>query len=165
MTLTTIILVIVLIVSFSILCWMYFNKKLIKKDIIYHPSNYFTWTLEEKNLLEEINKYRKKEGRERLSADDNMLVFARSRVGFWIRNNYTRDDNFHKNLLGQRLMYMDMGLDNVSENVSFEYKNVLEAWKKSDSHNRNMLMNWKYAGVGIDYNLQGDKYVSLILAR
>jgi len=117
-----------------------------------------------KELLDKVQAHRIEHGKTPLLLDDYMIMLARSRTRYLIDNDITI--KLHKNFLKHRQSYMDMGLDLISENVSYGYRNVFDQWVKSEVHNENMLYDdWTFVGLSIEENHLGKKYVSLILAK
>jgi len=122
-----------------------------------------------KELLDKVQAHRIEHGKTPLLLDDYMIMLARSRTAR-SRTRYLIDNDItiklHKNFLKHRQSYMDMGLDLISENVSYGYRNVFDQWVKSEVHNENMLYDdWTFVGLSIEENHLGKKYVSLILAK
>jgi len=156
-----------MIISLSILAYILISNQKRKKKIVFEQSNWFTWTEREVELFVKINKHRIANGADLLYADDSMFQLANTRTNFWITNDYTHKDNLHENFFGHRQKYMDMGLQNISENISFGYENtVFEKWVESENHNKNMIKKeWVYAGISIERNHNDKLLVCLILAR
>jgi len=159
--------IVTMILSLSILAYILISNQKRKKNPIFEISNWFTWTKRETELFDKINKHRIANGCDLLQADDSMFQLANTRTNFWITNDYTHKDNLHEGFFGHRQMYMDMGLQNISENISFGYENtVFEKWVESEGHNKNMIKKeWVYVGISAEFNHDHKLVVCLILAR
>lgn len=164
---STIILIVVMILSLSILAYMLIGNRKRKKRIVFEHSNWFTWTKKEVELFDKINKHRIANGADLLQADDSMLQLAKTRTNFWITNDYTHKDNLHENFFAHRQMYMDMGLQNISENISYGYENtIFEKWTESEGHNKNMIKKeWKYCGISVEFNHLDKMVVCVVFSR
>lgn len=163
----TIILIVVMILSFSLLAYILIKNQKRKNKTVFEHRNFFSWTKDEVELFDKINKHRIANEVNLLQADDHMLQLAKQRTSFWITDEYTHKDNLHDGFFAHRQIYMDMGLQNISENISFGYENtVFEKWVESKGHNKNMIHEqWIYCGISIEYNHDNKKVVCLILAR
>lgn len=164
MTALPIILIILSGASLIMLIFVFSRKKPSILDFTFEHTTNISIGKDHKELLNKIQAYRIANGKEVLMLDDDMILLARSRTRYLIDNNITKD--LHRYFLKHRQSYMDMGLDLISENVSYGYRNVFDQWVKSEGHNSNMLHDkWIYVGLSIEENHLGKKYISLILAK
>ena len=159
--------VLVAVALLSIIGLVLLTKK--KKVVIkpeYEPTNFAVWDTESINLLKNINKFRVSEGMVRLQANDDMMRLAKIRTSHWVKMKYTDDVNLHEHFFSHRRPFLEKGLINISENNSYGSKYVFSAWLKSDAHRQNMFdSQWKYAGISIAFNDEGEKLVCLALSK
>lgn len=115
--------------------------------------NTLEWDLKELELFDKINSYRIENKVNPLKLDkvhrelalmrniDNTEVDSISHEGFATVHN---------------ILIEGKGLKRAGENLGYKYtkiETVLEAWKKSEDHNRNMLNpNWIYSGLSIYFD-------------
>lgn len=106
-------------------------------------------------LLEAVNKERRKQGAQDLEMDQDLLIAAMMRAAECTvcvtheRPNGTACFEACEKIYGENLAY---GFETVSE--------VMEAWMKSSGHRKNML-NAEYASVGIGcFYVNGERYWS-----
>ena len=166
MTTGTIVLIVVMILSFSLLAYILINNKKRKKRTIFEHRNFFTWTKKEVELFDKINKHRIANGADLLQADDHMLELAKTRVAFWIKSDLTYPNSLRDRFFIHRQPYMDLGLQNIQENRCYDCEDVFEKWVESEIDNKNMLKKeWKYCGISVEFNHLDKMVVCLILSR
>lgn len=130
---------------------------------VFVPENTYTWTDEEYYLLETINKYRDNENLNSLLPDDTHYNLAE------LRNNHNIELGYisHKQFPIAFKQLIDLGANWAGENLAYGYnttQGVINAWIKSEGHNKNLLNNWVYIGVKIT-NYNNRKYYCLIFSR
>lgn len=159
-----IILIIIAILAFYFLFYSIVRKKNTLMDFTFEHTNFLSWSEEELSLLNKLNEYRLSEKLNMVLRDDDMILLAQGRTQYLIDNNITKE--LHTNFFKHRQPYLDIGLESISENATYAYRNVFRAMKGSQDHNYNMLKeDWLYIGISIQNNSLGKKYVSLILAK
>ena len=138
-------------------------KEETKTELVF--TNWIEWKSAEAELLRKINEYRVNNELPPISSNDDMKNLADKRTAYWKKMVFTKDDNLHRNFLRDRQPYLDKGWLNISENASLGYRKVFIQWAESDSHNRNMLSVWTYAGVSIIKDFNGKQLTCLILGK
>lgn len=142
-------------------------KKSNKNEIIpYKCDNTIVWDVTTLILYEKINAWREKNGCKWVFPCDDMVMLARTRVDYWIKNDIKASE-LHSLFGIHRTPYFDLGLLKIAENASYGYENtIFEKWKASEAHNKNMLNSeWKYIGIDVRKNKQGITLACLILAK
>lgn len=114
------------------------------------------WSVDELSLVAYINRYRFKHGIGPLEVDGTMRDLAYERN----IDNTKIDSVSHAGFPRVMSILLDKGLTGVGENLGYKYtsiETVLEAWKNSEAHNKNLLNEaWKYTGVSIYRNREED---------
>lgn len=118
------------------------------------------------DILTQTNQYRKVKGLPALTIKSELNLIAqqhsedmaRGRVGFG-------HDGFAKrNALAAKMM---KPLFSFAENVAYgasSAREVITMWKNSSGHRHNMLGYYKYIGIGIARNRQGNLYYTQFFA-
>lgn len=127
------------------------------------PSDQLEISLEEQNLLDQINAYRQQQGLNALTWSDSLI-----RAASWMSNDMlTHKSLSHIDSLGRK---MSTRLTNcgytpyisVGENLDSGAKDsttTFQAWKHSPPHNANLLNNnYKEAGIAFAYDSTNNSY-------
>lgn len=121
----------------------------------------------EKEILEYTNRLRQQKGLAPLKlvnvisaeAEDHSADMAKHRVGFGHSGFNKRFSILRKKIPGSFLM---------AENVAYgpgSGREVVNMWKRSPQHRKNMLGDYKYIGIGIATNSSGVPYYTQIFIR
>lgn len=123
------------------------------------------------NLVEDVlsytNKFRKSKGLPALIMKDDLndiaqkhsTNMAKGRVGFGHDGFQNRYDEARKKI---------SGFSGFAENVAYgakSGKDVVNMWKNSSGHRRNMLGNYKYIGIATSKDRQGRIYYTQVFVR
>jgi uncharacterized protein YkwD len=133
----------------------FFGKKKTKfppiKPIVY--KNEMKLSIEEYNLIDLVNAYRKENGLPALIPDDTLHGLAMTRYEKAIDHGKITHDWIFSDLITP---LHAMGVEASAENLGENYKSpttCFNAFKRSKSHRENMLdKDWKYTGVVIRPN-------------
>ena len=140
---------------------LFSNSLISKADIIYEESP--EWLPIETIIILKINEYRYEEGVTPLTRHHYLKNETNIRVKYLVATNKLSHDKFFES--SKRLK--KKGFTSISENLAFGYKSasdIVEAWKKSPSHNKAMLKNYSDAAVS---HLKGNNgyFTCLIFAK
>lgn len=154
----------IIIIIFLILMWVWKKTRSTFLDFTFEHTNILIWGKDHLDLLFQIQEYRLSNGLNILKKDDDMKILAQARTRYLIDNDIRIE--LHRHFFKHRQPYLDIGLESISENVSYKYRKVFAQWKLSKSHNDNILKpDWIYVGISIQENHLNEKYVSLILSK
>lgn len=141
-----------------------FKGKSKEKKIIFVNERYYVWEPQEKDLLDKINVYRKENGLEVLIPDDRHYDLAEHRVKYLLQ----QDNITHSGFPVVFRKLIDSGLSWAGENIAYAYsrnKGVMDAWKRSEAHNKNILReDWVYTGIRI-IEFKGRKYYCQLFSK
>ena len=118
------------------------------------------------DVLEQTNRFRRSRGLAALVMNENLNAIAqkhsynmaRGRIGFGHGGFNKRDAEARRKL---------KDVSSFAENVAYgptSGREVVEMWKKSPGHRRNMLGRYKYIGIGIFKDRKGRIYYTQIFA-
>lgn len=120
-----------------------------------------------KEILDYTNQLRARKGLPALQlmdaindvAENHSRDMARHRVGFGHTGFNSRFTTLRKKIPGSFLM---------AENVAYgrdSAKEIVDMWKKSPQHRKNMMGNYRYIGIGVATNSSGISYFTQIFIR
>jgi len=96
-----------------------------------------------------INVYRQENNLNVLFIDFKTHYLARRRCEEMIVKNVLE----HKDAVDEFSELMVLGADDIGENIAYGYgtiEGLMNSWKKSETHNRNMLNpHWDWIGIGV----------------
>lgn len=126
------------------------------------PQLSFPWSTEEHELSDLVNIYRLEMGKSDVLPEKLHCEIARKRN----IENFDRETISHAGFFKTAEELIKTGMT-VGEALGYKYYNVysaLNAFKASESHNRLLLGDWDYIGVGVNKK-DGDNYYCLIFSR
>lgn len=135
-----------LVVGVVVLLFILFRIKKKKKPRIILRET-FEMSDEETLLFDEINAYREENQLPTLVFNGYMKTLADDRTLYWKIGNIKK--TLHFEFFGERQPYLDIGFEKIAENTNFGITNNLNGFKKSDSHNKTMLMDWRFMAVSL----------------
>lgn len=154
---------IIVIFVLLILVLVYFGHKRYKKnasDVYYKIIRVLKSTDFHFEILDLINRERKLKGLKPLIMDFECKRMAEQRCDEII------EDFSHDGFDTEIGHLMKLGADGVGENLAVGYNSaisVLEAWKRSEGHEKNMLNpSYDAIGIGIKMNEKGTNYICTI---
>lgn len=117
---------------------------------VVHSINIDSFNIE---IIKDINKYRSSLNLNKLLSDDSMTQYANSYARYLIYSNKFEHSNLNNHQYKAENLSVTYGFSGscfvITKNDINELKNsVIIGWKKSDGHNRNLLTESTYVGVG-----------------
>jgi uncharacterized protein YkwD len=126
----------------------------------------YTYSAEELQAMELINKYRVSVGLTELKQINHISFKSEEHDHYMIENNVVNHDDFVSR--SQNLIDV-LGAKTVGENIAYNYNTpeaALEAWLKSPSHKENIEGNFTNFGIAIKINAStGKKYYTNIFIK
>ncbi|PKB42864.1 uncharacterized protein YkwD [Cellulophaga sp. RHA19] len=119
----------------------------------------------EAELVTLINNHRTTIGLKKLQTSNNAYRYAKEHNVYMIQVNDINYDNFIKRAEG---LSSETSATLVAENVANKYhtaSQILDAWLKSENHKNNIETDFKYTGISILSNTQGEYYVTQMLYK
>ena len=134
-------------------------------DHIAKTSVNYTYTDIEKDILTEINTYRKEQDLKELTPLGEISLEAEDHNYYMVETGKVSHDNF-----GERYTSLvnSIAARAVSENVAYGYHTadaVVKAWIKSDGHRENIESNFTHFGVSVVEDAEGKNYFTNIFVR
>lgn len=125
--------------------------------------------MQAQNILNYINHYRKNGSKSSLAMDRNMSILAEFHCRFMANQARLSHDlwNLRYNQLKESYLG-NIKMWSATENVAMtnpNFSNPVDLWCKSDAHNKNLLSDSNYAGVGYYKDADNNHWVTVIFAR
>lgn len=111
-----------------------------------------------------VNEYRRDSGLQPLTQVDELERSAYKKTIDMMKNDYFAHDRPDGTEFSAVIYQYNPNAERVGENLARCYedeKATLEAWKKSEAHNKNMLDDWRYIGSYSDYNTKDECYYTV----
>ena len=117
---------------------------------VVHSINLDSFNLE---IIKDINKYRSSFYLNKLVVDDSMTQYANSYARYLTYSNKFEHSNLNDHQYKAENLSILYGVSGscfviTKEDINELKNNVLNGWKKSDGHNKNLLTESNYVGVG-----------------
>lgn len=124
----------------------------------------YQWSEQEINMVYEINQYRHSLNKSLLEMHESSKVLSWQRVEFWILNDNGSTKDLHIYWAGISKQHEEQKiLIGATELASYGMYDILGAFKKSDSHNKALLGNYKYIGITIKRDSENKQYCCIVL--
>lgn len=127
-----------------------FGKKS-KPKIVYIPiNNIDEWSEEQKSIVNLINEYRESLGKSLVVPEKSGWEQAKLRVDYQINYHAESGEISHSQVGVAFKALKSLGFSGVAEILGYGYsspESIVNAWKKSDGHNKVLKGNYKYVGI------------------
>jgi len=141
------------------------NRKKVVASPIFIPSNEVKWGKIETILLFKINTYRRENNLNELLMDDSHYNIAKIRSLSNAENGVITHNFFYSDV---RDALAAIGIKTSAENLGYRYKTangLFNAWVKSEGHRSAMLGDWKYTGIKVALDKEGNTYYCQIFGK
>lgn len=141
----------------------FLEKTAAQKKLSEYTNNYYP-DANTVALFEMINNYRIANGLNKLVLDEDLSRLAYVRACEQECKGHIRPDGTRFfTIFGEYDVYYKTVGENIAISSTNDIERIFNGWKDSESHNANMLENWKYTGICIIKIPETERYCALQL--